>query len=160
MTEYRIGSGFDVHRLEEGLPLVIGGVSIPHDRGAVAHSDGDVLLHALTDALLGAVGKGDIGTMFPDTDPAWQNTPGDVFVQGALDAIGPGWEVVNIDATVFLEQPKMVPHRDAIVSRIAEIIGIPADRINTKAKTAEKLGPIGSNDAVGAHVSVLLCSCT
>jgi 2-C-methyl-D-erythritol 2,4-cyclodiphosphate synthase len=81
-------------------------------------------------------------------------------VKGALDAIGPDWKVVNIDATVFLEKPKMVPHRDAIVARIAEIVGIPAARINTKAKTAEKLGPIGSNDAVGAHVSVLLCSCT
>lgn len=154
---FRVGLGHDVHRLTTGNPLVIGGVSIPHDSGPVAHSDGDVLLHAITDALLGALALGDIGAWFPDTDPKWQGADSSIFVTGAVEAIRErGWTVGNLDATVHAQRPKLRDHIDTIRSRIAELLGTAVENVNVKAKTGEKVGPIGREEAIGADAVVLL----
>jgi len=156
MTPLRIGNGHDVHRLVEGRPLWIGGVEVPFEKGAEAHSDGDVLLHALCDALLGAAGQNDIGTLYPDTDSEWKDAPGERRVRGVMDLLGKSWALVNVDCTVFLERPKLKEHKVRIRERMAEILGIPAARINVKAKTMEGMGPIGAGEGIGAQVSVLL----
>ena len=151
-----VGIGFDVHRLGSRKPLRIGGVTIPHPRGPVAHSDGDVVLHALVDALLGAAGEGDIGEHFPDSDPAWRNASSDRFVAGALARLGRRFRVENVDLTVLAEAPKLGPWKERIRARVAGLLGIPVRRVNVKAKTMEGLGPIGKGKAIAAWVVVLL----
>ncbi len=155
--EHRIGSGHDRHRLEAGLSLTLGGVKIDAPVGFVAHSDGDILLHALVDALLGAIAQGDIGTHFPDTDCANAGLSSTVFLEHALARVSEaGWELVNLDATIFAEQVKIAPHRAAIRERLCGLTGLALERISLKAKTGEGVGPIGRGEAMDAHVIVLL----
>ena len=154
---FRIGLGHDSHRLGPGDGLVIGGVSIPHHRAAIGHSDADVLLHAITDALLGAAALGDIGEMFPDTDPANQGRDSADMLRRALDRVSAaGWRIVNLDCVIFAQRPKIRPHRPAIRRRIAEILGIDEAAVWLMAKTGEGVGPIGEELAVGAECVVLI----
>ncbi|MEE8142052.1 MAG: 2-C-methyl-D-erythritol 2,4-cyclodiphosphate synthase [Planctomycetota bacterium] len=154
---YRVGFGTDLHRLEGGRPLVIGGVSIPASKGAVGHSDADVALHALADALLGAVAQGDIGELFPDDDEAHRGLDSAHILREALARVrGVGGEVVNVDLVVELEEPRLLPHRDKIRQRIAELLEIAVGKVSFKAKSGEGLGPIGEGEAVSAQAVVLL----
>ncbi|MFW7340053.1 2-C-methyl-D-erythritol 2,4-cyclodiphosphate synthase [Pollutimonas sp. H1-120] len=154
---FRVGQGFDVHALVEGRPLIIGGVAIPHTHGLLGHSDADVLLHAVTDALLGAAGLGDIGRHFPDTDPAYKGADSRVLLRAAVRKVADaGWRVVNVDATVHAQAPKIGPHAAAMAANIAADLGIlPAD-INIKAKTNEGLGYLGRREGIAATVVALL----
>jgi 2-C-methyl-D-erythritol 2,4-cyclodiphosphate synthase len=153
----RIGLGHDVHRLVPGRKLVLGGVSIDYPFGTDGHSDGDVLLHALTDAILGAAGLGDIGEWFPDTDPQWKNADSGQFVEKAVSLVQEqGWEIGNVDCTIFAEQPKLKQDKPKIRRRVAELLGIPEEAVNIKAKTGEKVGPIGRGEAIAADAMVLL----
>lgn len=157
MKGFRIGHGYDVHALAEGLPLVIGGVRIDHPKGFVAHSDGDVLAHAVSDALLGAAALGDIGLHFPDTDGRFRGADSlDLLRRCAGLLAEKGFGVGNVDATVVMQQPKLRPHIDAMRANIAEAIGIPADRVSVKATTEEKLGFTGSMEGAAAHAVVLI----
>src|SRR5262245_33457870 len=141
---HRIGLGHDTHRLAPGKPLVVGGVTIPHETGPVAHSDGDVLLHAITDALLGAAGLGDIGEWFPDNDPQFAGADSAILLEKVVARLkGDGWSIVNIDCTVHAQRPKLSPHKPAIAKRIAELLHLDAGQVNVKAKTGEKVGPVG-----------------
>jgi 2-C-methyl-D-erythritol 2,4-cyclodiphosphate synthase len=150
----RIGYGFDSHEFAPGVPLRIGGVLIEHDRGLAGHSDGDVLLHAITDALLGAVGAGDIGSHFPPSDPQWKGADSAVFLAEALrNVTAAGYVIANIDSSLILEAPKIGPHAERIRARIAELLSVATDQISVKAKTPEGLGT--ENTAI-AHVVVLL----
>ena len=154
---FRIGLGHDTHRLGPGTGLVIGGITIPHDRAAIGHSDADVLLHAITDALLGAAALGDIGEMFPDTDPANRGRDSADMLRRALDRVtAAGWRIVNLDCVIFAQRPKILPYRQAIRARIATILGIPEDGVWLKAKTGEGVGPIGAEEAIAAESVVLL----
>jgi len=154
---FRVGSGFDVHRLAGGRRLVLGGVEVPYARGAVGHSDGDCLLHALTDALLGAVAAGDIGEHFSDADPTYADAPSGQFVTKAAALVANrGYAPVNVDATVFLESPRLVTLKAQMADRIAALLDLDRRAVSVKAKTAEGLGPIGAGDAVAAHVTVLV----
>jgi 2-C-methyl-D-erythritol 2,4-cyclodiphosphate synthase len=154
---HRVGIGHDTHRLEAGRRLVIGGVVVPHAKGAVAHSDGDVLLHALIDALLGATGLGDIGEWFPDTAPIWAGADSARLLGDVVAKVrDQGWTIVNIDAIVFAQQPKLLPVKSQIRERLAELLALATDRINVKAKTGEHVGPIGREEAIAAEVVVLL----
>lgn len=154
---FRVGIGHDTHRLEPGRPLVLGGVVVPFDRGPVGHSDGDVLLHALVDALLGALGKGDIGDWFPNSDPRHKDRPSCEFVAEVLaDALPAGGIVENVDAVIFAEQPRLGAHKPAIRRRLAELLGIAEGQVNVKAKTGELVGPIGRGEAIAAEVVVLV----
>ncbi|QDU37573.1 2-C-methyl-D-erythritol 2,4-cyclodiphosphate synthase [Maioricimonas rarisocia] len=156
---FRVGLGHDTHRLIAQVPLVIGGIRIEHDRGPDAHSDGDVLLHAVTDALLGATGMGDIGEWFPDTDPQHAGADSSVLLsQVVAEVHSRGWEVINADCIVFAQKPKLSPYKQAMAQRVAELLEIPADRVNVKAKTGEKVGPIGREEAIAAEVVALLQS--
>ena len=156
-TGFRIGLGHDLHRLEPGRRLVVGGVAIEHDRGPAGHSDGDVLLHAVTDALLGAAGLGDIGQWFPDTAPEWKDADSAELVRQAVAAVGErGWAIVNLDCTVFAERPKLSPHRLAIRQQIAGLLGIAAETVNVKAKTGERVDAVGREEAIAADAVVLL----
>src|SRR4051812_13061773 len=153
----RIGEGWDVHALVPGRPLVIGGVAIPYDRGLLGHSDADVLLHAITDALLGAAGLGDIGELFPDTDPQYHGADSSRFVTEALRRIREqGWQLVNLDCTIHAQRPKLSVYKPAIEERLAELLEIPADAVNVKAKTGERVGPIGREEAMSADAIVLI----
>ena len=153
----RIGLGHDTHRLGPGAGLVIGGITIPHDRAAIGHSDADVLLHALTDALLGAAALGDIGERFPDTDPANRGRDSaDMLRRAAARVAEAGWRIVNLDCVVFAQRPKILPHRAAIRRRIAEILGIDDSAVWLKAKTGEGVGPIGEELAIAAECVVLI----
>jgi len=153
----RIGLGHDTHRLGPGAGLVIGGITIPHDRAAIGHSDADVLLHALTDALLGAAALGDIGEMFPDTDPANRGRDSADMLRRAMARVAEaGWRIVNLDCVVFAQRPKILPHRAAIRERIAEILGIDDSAVWLKAKTGEGVGPIGEELAIAAECVVLI----
>jgi len=153
----RVGSGHDTHRLAEGRPLVLGGVRIPHSRGLVGHSDADVVLHAVTDALLGAAGLGDIGELFPDTDPANKDADSSRFVAETIRLLNQGgWRPVNLDVTIFAEEPKLGPLKAQIRNNIATLVGLPADAVNVKAKTGEEVGHIGRGEAIGCHAIVLL----
>ncbi len=157
--EYRSGIGYDSHRLVEGRELVLGGVVIPFEKGFQGHSDGDIVFHALTDALLGGAGLGDIGRFFPPSDPRWKDADSAIFLEHAAAAVREqGYRIVNADIVVVLEQPKLAPHRDCIRERIATVLGVDADRINVKAKTAEGLGPVGEGLSGEAH-AVVLISC-
>ena len=153
----RIGIGFDIHRLVDGRPLILGGVTVPHPKGLQGHSDADVLLHALCDALLGAVGEGDIGTYFPDTDPKWKGASSQLFVEKALERVkGRGWKISNADLVMLAEQPRMAPHRTAIRQSIAKMLKVEPTQVNLKAKTMEGLGPVGDGEAMAAYAVVLL----
>lgn len=152
-----IGFGFDIHRLEEGETLVLGGVVIPSQVGTVAHSDGDVVLHALVDALLGAVGMGDIGEHFPDTDPRWRGASSSVFVEEAMRIVTQaGYEVVNIDATLVLERPKILPYKQTMREVISNLCGLAPARVSIKATTSESVGAIGRGEAVQSWVVCLV----
>jgi len=151
---FRIGYGWDSHEFKRGVPLKIGGVKLPHDRGLAGHSDGDVLLHALTDALLGAVAAGDIGSHFPPTDKKWKGADSATFVQHALRRVASaGYSVTNVDSTLILSAPRIGPHARAIQARVAELLRIPKNNVGIKAKTPEGMG---TENAAIAHVVVLL----
>ncbi len=155
----RIGFGFDVHAFKEGDHLVLAGVKIPFVRAFKAHSDGDVVLHALTDALLGAVKGGDIGTLFPDTDPKYKDADSRVLLKEAYQVIlEKGWEVENIDITIMAERPKLLPYRSEMEQNIATDLMIGTDRVNVKATTTEKLGFVGREEGIAAQAAVLLKS--
>jgi 2-C-methyl-D-erythritol 4-phosphate cytidylyltransferase / 2-C-methyl-D-erythritol 2,4-cyclodiphosphate synthase len=155
----RAGTGYDLHRLVEGRPLVIGGVTILFERGALGHSDADVVCHAVTDAILGAAGMGDIGRHFPDTDPAWKDAPSiDLLRQVATLVAGQGYEVGNLDVTVILERPKIADAVDAMRARVAEAVGIDASRVSIKGKTNEGVDAVGRGEAIAAHAVALLRS--
>lgn len=153
----RIGQGFDVHALVEGRDLIIGGVKIPHTHGLQGHSDADVLLHAVTDAVLGAAGLGDIGRHFPDTDPRYAGADSRVLLRDAMVKVRQaGWQVVNLDATVHAQAPKIGPHAAEMVENIAADLGVDPGRVNVKAKTNEGLGYLGRKEGIAANVAVLL----
>ena len=153
----RIGEGWDTHALVTGRPLVLGGVTIPHSHGLLGHSDADALLHAITDALLGAAALGDIGRHFPDTDPAFQGADSTALLAEAARRVrAAGFEPLNVDATIVAQAPKMAPHIPAMVSCIATTLGLAADAVNVKAKTAEKMGPVGEGRAIEARAVCLL----
>jgi 2-C-methyl-D-erythritol 2,4-cyclodiphosphate synthase len=157
MNAARVGIGHDMHRLQPGGPLRLGGVNIPHDRQLMGHSDGDALLHALVDALLGAAALGDIGQMFPDTDPANRGRDSAEMLTAALEAVSAlGWKIANVDCIVFAQKPKLLPHRQAIRQRVADILGIELERVGLQAKTAEGIGPIGHEEAIAAQCVALL----
>ncbi len=153
----RVGMGFDIHKLVEKRPLMLGGVKIPHSKGLLGHSDADVLLHALCDAILGAAGAGDMGSYFPDTDPKWKGASSIQFIEKTVELAGRSkLRVVNADLTIVGEEPKMAPHRREIQETIARALGIDHRRVNLKAKTMEGLGEIGAGEAIAAYAVVLL----
>jgi|TARA_R100001230_G_C5688968_1_gene200761 2-C-methyl-D-erythritol 2,4-cyclodiphosphate synthase len=155
----RIGHGFDVHRFGPGDHLMIGGVKLPFDHGFVAHSDGDVLLHAISDALLGACALGDIGRHFPDTDPAWKGADSRGLLRHVVALVrGEGFEVVNLDATIMAQAPKMAPHIEAMRAAIAETLGVTLGQVNVKATTTERLGFTGRGEGIAAEAVVLLAA--
>ena len=154
---FRVGSGMDVHAFGPGDAVMLGGVRIAWSRGVVAHSDGDVLLHALTDALLGAAGLGDIGQHFPDSDPRWRGAASGQFVTHAVQLLArEGWRVVNADLTLLAEAPRIAAHRAAICTRIAAVLGVAVTQVNLKATTTEKLGFIGRAEGLAAQAIVLI----
>lgn len=153
----RIGFGYDVHRLVEGRPLVLGGVHIPFERGLLGHSDADVLLHAVADALLGAAALGDLGALFPDTDPKWKDAnSADLLGEVVRRVADKGFSLVNVDATVVAERPKLRGHIDAIRERMADILGLARDAVSVKATTQEQMDTIGAGDGMAAYAVCLL----
>lgn len=153
----RVGEGWDVHALVPGRRLVIGGVDIAHSAGLLGHSDADVLLHAITDAVLGGAGLGDIGRHFPDTDERFRGADSAVLLQeAARRAAAAGWAVGNVDSTVIAQAPRLAPHIDAMRARIAAVLGLEPSSVNVKAKTAERLGPVGQGLSIEARAVVLL----
>jgi 2-C-methyl-D-erythritol 2,4-cyclodiphosphate synthase len=154
---FRVGQGFDVHALVLDRPLIIGGVTIPHTHGLMGHSDADVLLHAITDAVLGAAGLGDIGRHFPDTDPAYKGADSRVLLRDAVAKVrAAGWAVVNIDATVHAQAPKIGPHAMAMVRNVAADLGVEEAAVNIKAKTNEGLGYLGRKEGIAATVVAMI----
>lgn len=157
LSSIRIGQGIDVHAFSAGDHLMLGGVRVPHDRGVEAHSDGDVVLHALCDAMLGALAMGDIGRHFPPSDPQWKDADSRSFLRHCNDLIGEkGWKVGNADITVICERPKVGPHADAMRALIAADLGIDTDAVSVKATTSEKLGFTGRGEGIAAQAVVLL----
>ena len=155
--QLRIGEGWDTHALVPGRKLVLGGVEIPHDRGLLGHSDADALLHAITDAVLGAAGLGDIGRHFPDTDERFRGADSILLLtEAALRARQAGWQIANVDSTVIAQAPRLAPHIEAMRARIAQALDLPATHVNVKAKTAERLGPVGMGQSIEARAVVLL----
>lgn len=158
MTDFRVGQGWDVHRIAAGRPLILGGIAVPADFGLEGHSDADVLSHAITDALLGAAALGDIGMHFPDTDPRWKGSDSLVFLRHARDlAAKKGFSIVNIDSTVILEKPKLKDFRQRIRERLAETLDLDIDCVSVKFKTAERVGPVGEGRSAEAHAIVAVC---
>jgi 2-C-methyl-D-erythritol 2,4-cyclodiphosphate synthase len=159
-TRIRVGIGYDVHAFapaESGRPLLIGGVQIPHERGLAGHSDADVLLHAVVDALLGAAALGDIGTYFPSSDERWRNAPSTAFLTHTIGLLRQaGWAVANVDATVVTEQPRMGPHIPAIRARLAQALGLPLDCVSIKAKTTDGLGFTGRAEGMACYAVALI----
>jgi 2-C-methyl-D-erythritol 2,4-cyclodiphosphate synthase len=156
-SQLRVGLGHDTHRLGPNRPLILGGVPIEFDRGLIGHSDADIVLHAVTDALLGAAGLGDIGDAFPDTDPAYAGIDSAILLERALNRVrAAGWQPVNLDCTIFAQRPKLAPYKPAIRQRLAELVGLPVESVNVKAKTGEHVGPIGREEALSADAVVLL----
>jgi len=154
---FRIGEGWDTHQLVEGRPLILGGVSIEHSKGLLGHSDADALCHAITDALFGAAGLGDIGRHFPDTDEAFKGADSiALLVECARRVREAGWEPVNIDSTIVAQAPKMAPHIAAMAARLAAAVGIEVGLVNVKAKTAEKMGPVGEGRAIETRAVCLV----
>lgn len=163
MLPFRIGHGYDLHRLESrppagvGRELILGGVKLPHDRGPIAHSDGDALYHAVTDALLGALAQPDIGQLFPDTDPRHESQDSEVFLaESARRVNAAGYRIGNLDCTVILERPKLSPVKDQMRANIARVLGLDVSQVNIKGKTHEKVDAVGEGRAVEVHVVVLL----
>ena len=153
----RIGQGYDVHQLVEGRDLILGGVNIPFEKGLLGHSDADALLHAITDALLGAAGLGDIGSHFPDTAAEFKDADSRVLLREAYQSVQAlGWKVVNVDTTVIVQKPKLAPHIPAMRANIAADLGLPESCVNIKGKTNEKLGYLGRMEAIEAQAAVLL----
>lgn len=153
----RVGEGWDIHALVAGRPLILGGIEIAFDKGLQGHSDADALLHAITDALLGAAALGDIGTHFPDTDARFKGADSKVLLAEAARRVrAQGFEIGNIDSTVIAQAPKLMPHMAAMRAQIAQTLGIEADQVNVKAKTSEKMGPVGLGQAMEARAIVLL----
>lgn len=154
---FKIGQGWDIHALVEGRPLVLGGVTIPHSKGLLGHSDADVLLHAITDALIGALGLGDIGKHFPDTSADFKNADSWVLLQRIGQLLPQrGYAIANIDSTVIAQAPKLAPHIAAMQARIAAALQLDVAQVNVKAKTAEKMGPVGAGEAMEAQAVVLI----
>ena len=153
----RVGEGWDIHALVEGRKLILGGVEVPFHLGLLGHSDADVLLHAITDALLGAAAMGDIGTHFPDTDATFKGADSAALLAEAARRVREkGYEIGNVDSTVIAQAPKLMPHRPAMRASIAKALGVEVDQVNVKAKTAEKMGPVGLGQAMEARAIVLL----
>lgn len=153
----RIGEGWDIHALVDGRRLILGGVEIPHSKGLLGHSDADALLHAITDALLGAAAMGDIGTHFSDTDSRFKGADSALLLAEAARRVREkGFEIVNVDSTVIAQAPKLAPHIAAMRARIAQVLGVDVDQVNVKAKTAEKMGPVGEGLAMEARAVALL----
>lgn len=157
LPPWRVGEGWDVHALVPGRPLWLGGVNVPHHSGLLGHSDADALLHAITDALLGAAGQGDIGTWFPDTDPRFKGADSAILLAEAARGVRAlGYQVANVDCTVVAQAPRLTEHKPAMRQRIAEVLGLSVDQVNVKAKTAEKLGPVGEGLSMEARAAVLI----
>ena len=157
MKDPRIGHGFDLHRLEPGRDLIVGGLKINHDRGCVAHSDGDVVYHAVTDAILGALGLEDIGQLFPDDASQWKDADSSRFVREAvLRMDGAGYRIGNLDVTVVLQRPKLKDHKATILANLASLLHCEVSRVNVKGKTHEGVDALGENRAISCHASVLL----
>lgn len=158
---FRVGEGWDTHALVLGRPLVLGGVTIPHSHGLLGHSDADALLHAITDALLGAAALGDIGRHFPDTDPAFRGADSALLLAEAAHRVRVlGWSIGNVDATIVAQAPKMAAHIPAMCARIAQVLALHTDQVNVKAKTAEKMGPVGEGRAIETRAVCLLWRAT
>ena len=159
---YRVGHGFDLHRLEStaefpDLKLILGGIEVPHDRGCVAHSDGDVLLHCVVDAITGALGMPDIGQLFPDNDPKWKGQTSDVFIHEAIRLMKEaGYELGNIDCTLIAQRPKISPHKEKIKKNLAKLLDVHESVVNVKAKTHEKVDSLGENRSIACHTVVML----
>ncbi len=159
MSEFRIGQGWDVHRIASGRPLILGGVSIPSEFGLEGHSDADILAHSITDAILGAIAQGDIGTHFPDTDPRWQGANSLQFLKHACElTLKAGYRIINVDSTVILERPKLKDYRGAIRECLAKTMGLAVNYVSVKFKTAEKVGPVGEGLSAEAQAIVLITS--
>jgi 2-C-methyl-D-erythritol 2,4-cyclodiphosphate synthase len=157
MSNVRIGIGFDAHRLVAGRALILGGVEIPHDRGLEGHSDGDVLLHALTDAILGAVGAPDIGSLFPSADPRWKGAPSRIFLDKAMQVVfEKGYRIEQVDGVIIAEEPRLAEHFDSIRSNVAEILGSAVEDVGVKATTTDGMGFTGRREGIAAQVVVLL----
>lgn len=155
--DLRVGQGYDVHRLVTGRPLILGGINIDHHLGLDGHSDADVLLHAITDAIFGAAAMGDIGRHFPDTDQQYKGADSRILLQRCVELVREkGWEIVNVDSTLIAQKPKLAPHMPAIVASVAQCLGIEVNRVNVKAKTNEKLGFEGKEEGIVAQAVVLL----
>ena len=159
IPQIRIGEGWDTHQLVAGRPLILGGVTIPHTHGLLGHSDADALAHAITDALLGAAALGDIGKLFPDTAAEFKGADSMVLLAEAYRRVrAAGWQLVNLDSTIVAQAPRMAPHIGAMRARLAEVLGVDAGQVNVKAKTAEKMGPVGEGRAIEARAVALLAA--
>ena len=153
----RVGLGYDLHRLIEGRKLLLGGIELPFDRGEDGHSDGDVLFHAITDAVLGASGLGDIGSFFPPEESKWKDADSAFLLRTVMQKVyAEGWKIENLDCVIKLEKPKFIPFRKAVIENIASVLGIESSQVFVKAKTGEKLPPVGTSEAVEALVTCLL----
>ncbi len=153
----RVGLGYDLHRLIEGRKLLLGGIELPFERGEDGHSDGDVLFHAITDAVLGASGLGDIGSFFPPEEAKWKDADSAELLRTVMKKVSAdGWKIENLDCVVKLEKPKFIPHRQAVIENIAKVLEVEPDQVFVKAKTGEKLPPVGTSEAVEAFVTCLL----
>ncbi len=153
----RVGLGYDLHRLIEGRKLLLGGIELPFERGEDGHSDGDVLFHAITDALLGASGLGDIGSFFPPEEAKWKDADSAELLRTVMKKVyADGWKIENLDCVVKLEKPKFIPHRQAVIENIAKVLEVAPDQVFVKAKTGEKIPPVGTSEAVEAFVTCLL----
>lgn len=154
---FRVGQGFDVHEFAEGRPLIIGGITIPHEKGLIGHSDADVLLHTITDAALGAIGEGDIGRHFPDTDPEWKDADSAKLLQYIWKIVEEkGYTLGNVDATIMAQRPKMAPYIEQMRARIAELLNGDVSQVNVKATTTERLGFVGREEGIAALATILL----
>jgi 2-C-methyl-D-erythritol 2,4-cyclodiphosphate synthase len=157
VTRYRVGNGVDVHRLVAGRPLMLGGVHVPHDRGLLGHSDGDCAIHALCDALLGAVAAGDMGAHFPSSDPQWKDAPSSRFLEHAVRLVTErGWTVQNADLTIVAEAPRLAPHVPKMRAELSRLLALPLDAVSVKAKSADGTGAIGGGEAIAALATVLV----
>jgi 2-C-methyl-D-erythritol 2,4-cyclodiphosphate synthase len=156
-VSFRVGHGFDAHRLASGRPLILGGTLVPHDRGLLGHSDGDCVLHAVCDALLGAAAAGDMGEHFPSRDPRWKDTPSRVFVEEVARLVrARGYAVANVDVTVVAEEPTLAPHLPRMRQTVAGLLGVPEDAVSVKAKSTDRLGAIGRGEGIAAEAMALL----
>jgi 2-C-methyl-D-erythritol 2,4-cyclodiphosphate synthase len=157
LTQLRIGQGWDTHRIETGRPLILGGIVIPSEFGLAGHSDGDVLFHAVTDAILGSLALGDIGMHFPDTAAEWKGADSEQFLRHAMELVGQeGYAIANVDSTIILERPKLKDFRAAIRDNLARVLNLPAACVGVKFKTAEKVGPVGEGRSCEAQAAVLV----